>query len=94
MKVIKITKKVLNMTGDDFEDFCHSESDYDGYCNRECPFYNKLICQFLHKGLRHIQELDEHLNYVHNKTFNQLIEELNEFKDKKISWLKEVKAKE
>lgn len=94
VKIITKTKKVLDMTGDDFEEFCNTKQDCNGYCRKDCPFYNRLICQFLYKGLRNVQELNEHLKYVHNKTFNQLIGELNEFKDKKVSWLKEIEVEE
>lgn len=80
-------KKILEMTGEDFKNFCEHNSDSDGFCKKDCPLYNKLICQLLNRGLKDVRELDDNLKYVYNKTFGQLLKELEEFNDKKIVWL-------
>ena len=78
----KYTKNVLDMNKEDFKSFCDSKSDCDGYCSKECPFYNKIICELLRKGLK------ETSGYGYdNITYGKLFKELKELENTKVSWV-------
>lgn len=76
----KYSKNVLDMTKEDFKSFCDNKSDCDGYCRKDCPFYHKIICKLLRKGLKETSDYD-------NITYGKLFEELKELKDTKVSWI-------
>ena len=68
-------KKLFDMNKSDFDKFCDSNTDYEGYCKKTCKLYETEICKAVN-GSR-----------TNNINLKKLFDELSNLKDLELDYI-------
>jgi len=69
------TKKLFDMNKSDFDKFCDTNTDYEGYCKETCKLYGTEICKAVNQSK------------TNNINLRKLFEELNNLKDLELHYI-------
>lgn len=76
--MFRVGKYLLDMTNKDWQEYCIHNTDSEGFCRKDCQFYDSEICKAIHNRDGDKTNID----------LKKLLEELEKEKDNKIVYLK------